>query len=145
VTADLQPTGPFLQTALICEKVLQEPDGVLSAIRIIDRIIHTIQGPMPVDPPRIQFHFVFLITFKSGRARGRHQIEVVSEHPSGRRTNIFTTSALFEGEDRGQNLVLQTGAEFDAEGLYWYDVILDDKLITRIPFRVIYQLLSTGD
>ena len=36
--------GPFLQSALICEKVLQEQDGVLSAIRIIDRIYFVI-GP----------------------------------------------------------------------------------------------------
>jgi hypothetical protein len=30
--------GPFLQTAVICEKVLQEQDGAVSAIRLIDRV-----------------------------------------------------------------------------------------------------------
>jgi hypothetical protein len=30
--------GPCLQTAVICEKVLQEQDGAVSAFRIIDRI-----------------------------------------------------------------------------------------------------------
>lgn len=30
-------TGPYLNAALICEKMLREADGVLSPIRIIDR------------------------------------------------------------------------------------------------------------
>lgn len=29
--------GPYVNAALICEKVLQETDGVLSVVRIIDR------------------------------------------------------------------------------------------------------------
>lgn len=29
-------TGPFLQMAVFCERLLEEKDGVLSAIRIID-------------------------------------------------------------------------------------------------------------
>jgi hypothetical protein len=32
--------GPYLNAALLCEKVLQERDGVLSIIRIIDRAQH---------------------------------------------------------------------------------------------------------
>ena len=51
---------------------------------------------------------------------------------------------LFEGEDRGSNLIIQTGFEFDAEGLYWFDVALDGHRVTRIPFRMLYQLVSTG-
>ncbi len=33
--------GPFLQAAFICEKVLTEADGTVSAIRIIDRFFIT--------------------------------------------------------------------------------------------------------
>ena len=32
----------------------------------------------------------------------------------------------------------------EQEGLYWFDVLLDDTLLTRIPFRVIYQRMTTG-
>jgi len=31
--------GPFLLAALLCEKVLLEPDGVASAIRIVDQLV----------------------------------------------------------------------------------------------------------
>ena len=41
-------TGPYLEAAFFCEKVLQEIDGTKSAIRIVDRINRQIPGPMEV-------------------------------------------------------------------------------------------------
>ena len=38
-----QADGPFVAAAFICERVLREVDGVLSAMRIIDRV--TIKAP----------------------------------------------------------------------------------------------------
>jgi uncharacterized protein DUF6941 len=145
MTQELPPTGPFLQAALICERILQEQDGVLSAIRIIDRLIHQIRAPtMPDTTPKVPYQFTILIVMKSGTARGRHQISIRSEDPKGQVKPVFSTTVLFEGEDRGNNLVVQTAAEFEIEGVYWYDVLVDDRLFTRMPFRLVYQLLSTG-
>ena len=138
-------SGPFLTAALICEKVLQEKDGVISIIRVIDRLTHTIQASeLPSELPKVQFAFVIVVNLKSGRARGRSQVEVVREDPAGQRRSLFATSILFEGEDRGNNLVIQAGSEFDMEGVYWFDILLDSNLVTRIPFRMLYQLVSTG-
>jgi hypothetical protein len=36
--------GPWLQAAVFCEKVLIERDGVVSLVRVIDRIIITASG-----------------------------------------------------------------------------------------------------
>jgi hypothetical protein len=141
----LGSTGPFLIAAVICEKVLQERDGVASVIRVIDRLTHAIQAPeMPAELPKVSFQFFIFVSLKAGSARGRHQLEVVSEHPSGQRRMLLATSILFEGEDRGSNVVAQTAFDFDSEGLYWFDVMVDGKRMTRIPFRMLYQLVSTG-
>jgi hypothetical protein len=45
--------GPHVGIAVLCEKVLQEGDGVLSLIRVVDRIIHSAVGPEAPDemPP----------------------------------------------------------------------------------------------
>ena len=48
-------------------------------------------------------------------------------------------TVFFEGEDRGANLVMEIATRFQFEGLYWFDVMLSDEQMTRIPFRVIYQ------
>ena len=123
-------TGPYLTAAIICERVLQEKDGVLSAIRIVDQITHTIVAP--------------LITFKSGRARGRQTVQLAMEDPSGARKELFAHSLQFEGEHRGANWVIQANVMFSMEGLYWFEVILEDRLVTKMPVKLLYQLMSPG-
>jgi hypothetical protein len=37
--------GPYLQMAVFCDRVLQEKGGVISIIRVVDRLIITATGP----------------------------------------------------------------------------------------------------
>ena len=45
--------GPYLITAAFCEQVIEDKSGVLSLIRIVDRMYITAQGPNAPDemPP----------------------------------------------------------------------------------------------
>ena len=61
--------GPYLSAAFLCEKVLEEKDGVKSAIRIIDRVTRTAVGPNPpMEMEPFQYNIVLLLKFKSGLA-----------------------------------------------------------------------------
>lgn len=131
--------GPYLQTALICETVLTEQDGVLSIIRVIDRVIVSATGPdAPATMPPFGANLTLLITLKSGPARGTHPVRITMEQPSGISREVGLTTAMLEGEDRGANLINRMSIQFVEEGLYWFSIRFDDKLITRVPFRVIY-------
>jgi hypothetical protein len=134
--------GPYLTAAVICERVLQEQDGVVSAIRIIDRVFF-VAGPdgQPLNP---QHPVTFLIQFKSGAARGRFTVKVDREKPSGEQGPVFEAPVFFEGEERGVNLVVNAAFEPDQEGLYWFGVIFEDQCVTRIPLRAIYQPLPVA-
>jgi hypothetical protein len=139
--------GPYLQSALLCEKVLDEKDGVLSAIRIVDRVTQTVVGASPsAQVPATTLNLVALLGLKSGEARGRHTLKIVLEHPSGLKGPELSQSVLFEGEDRGQNVIIPLALELSAEGLYWFDVYLEDTLLTRMPLRMVPQYVhkSTG-
>jgi hypothetical protein len=49
-------------------------------------------------------------------------------------------SILFEGEeDRGVDSIGMIRIKFDLTGIYWFNVKLNDVIVTRIPFRVIYM------
>jgi hypothetical protein len=141
-------SGPYVQIAAFCERVLEEKDGVLSLIRIIDRLTHTATGAdAPSDMPPLNYQMSLVLALKNGQARGSHDLRVVRELPSGIReeSEAPTFRIPFEGEgDRGQNLVLQLQLTFPLEGLYWFDVFLDDQVLTRIPFRVVYARISQG-
>ena len=59
--------------------------------------------------------------------------------PSGERGPVAEASVLMEGEDRGVNLIADTAFAPEQQGLYWFDVLLDGELFTRIPLRAVFQ------
>jgi hypothetical protein len=136
-------TGPFLNAALLCERVLQEKDEVISIIRIVDRITLTTHASLsPESLPPMPINLYALIAFKSGSAKGRHTLKWITETPSGIRLPEQLLPVLFEGEDRGVNLVLNINMVVDQEGIYWFEVLLEDQFLTRIPLRILYQRIG---
>ncbi|TMQ63842.1 MAG: hypothetical protein E6K79_09400 [Candidatus Eisenbacteria bacterium] len=133
--------GPYLGMAVFCERTLEEKDGVMSIIRVIDRLTISVRGPeVPDSMPPGQVSLTAIVLLKAGRAKGRHKITIRPEKPSGDFLPPADTPVLLEGEDRGVNLVVQTSIQVDQEGLYWFSVILDDdQLLTRIPLRIVYH------
>ena len=133
--------GPHLQAAFLCERVLVERDGVKSVIRIIDRVTHTVVSP---DPPQemepFDYRLWLFLSFKSGSARGSHDLKVRLVRPSGESPAPFTQTILFEGDDeRGNDVIADLNIRLTDTGLYWFDVRLNDVRVTRIPLRVVYM------
>ena len=94
---------PYLTMAVFCEKVLQERDGVLSLIRIIDQF--NISGPAEEMPPT-QITVNAVICFKAGFVRGKYVIKLRPVSPAGKEMAGGMTNACFEGDDRGVNLIM---------------------------------------
>ncbi|MCH8296880.1 MAG: hypothetical protein IH873_02320 [Chloroflexi bacterium] len=132
--------GPFLGAAFLCEKVLQEKDGVISAIRIVDRITRNAIGPelkKEMDP--FDHNLFLYLMFKAGSARGPMELNIRLEDPSGASKSPFTQTINFEGDDdRGANIVAELRLKIEMPGLHWFDVVLDGVRLTRTPLRVIY-------
>jgi hypothetical protein len=140
-------TGPHIQAALLCERVITEGDGVLSFIRVVDRLISTATGPEPPEtmPPLMVNNLQMVVALKSDQARGRFALKLVMEAPSGASEPIGEADVNLAPGNQGINLVMgvQLGLEF--EGIYWIDVILGgprgqpDERLTRVPLEVVYQ------
>jgi hypothetical protein len=132
--------GPFLQAAFFCEKVLQEKDGVMSAIRLVDRFTLSSSAEGAPDlMPSINIAISILVSFKSGDAKGKWELKVKPLTPSGKELPGFVGPVLFEGDERGASVVIQYGLTANEEGIYWFDVMLNNKLITKMPLRIIYE------
>ena len=136
-------TGPYLKMACFCEGVLRETDGVVSMIRVIDRLIHTESKPdAPPEMPLVTYKMKLVIMLIPGKALGRHELKVERELPSGIRDKPIALTVQMEGGNRGANMVMDTEMTFPLEGLYWFNVYLDDVLLTRMPFQALYQRIS---
>jgi uncharacterized protein DUF6941 len=137
--------GPFLAAAVFCEKVLQEKDGVNTLVRIVDRLITQATGANPPERmPALQANLTLFVSLKAGFASGSYAVHIRVTNPNGRSSDLATLPVLLEGEDRGANLVGAMQLQLDEPGLYWFDVLFERRLLTRIPLRVVYQRLSVG-
>jgi hypothetical protein len=140
--SDAEWRGPYLQAAFFCERLLQETDGVLSAIRIVDHV--TAQA---VEPgPFANVGLTFVLSFKTGEARGYRKLTVEMVAPGGPSPlasgDEYSQTILFEGPgDRGDTIILPISfvripMTTEAGGIYWFSVYLDKRLMTRVPLHV---------
>jgi hypothetical protein len=131
-----QEMRPWIQLAAFCNIALQDTTGALSVIRIFDR--YTIVGTSPEMPPS-NIQMTLVIIFKSGAMVGNYTIGVRPVTPTGQQMPPMEFPGLFEGYERGVQVILPMGMLVQEQGLYWFDVLVDQQLFTRIPLRVMYQ------
>lgn len=136
--------GPFLTLAAFCEQVIEDKSGVLSLIRVVDRMHVSAYGPTaPEQMPATTLNWLLVLSFKSGEARGSHAIKIEPELPSGPRLQPITLSAYFEGGTRGQNIISKLNMRLEMPGVYWFRIYVGDQLVTQIPAEVIYSRTVT--
>lgn len=133
--------GPFLAAAVFCDHVIQEADGPLSAIRIVDRINVAIPFDAPPDLPsdakRIPVQTWTLLMFKSGAAGGKHVVSLVIHSPSGKKKESLKQEMTFGDEPTGgANMRIQLAMGIMEGGLFLIDVVLDGRVLTRMPLQV---------
>ena len=132
------PGGPHLAAAFLCERVLQEKDGVQSIIRIFDRtIVRSNQREMSPTP----IQATAFISFKAGsQPVGKYRIRLRPQKPDGSYLAEQEFEVFFQGTDEhGVNITAQLTLVVEEEGLYWIDVFFEDALQTRIPLRILHQ------
>ncbi len=137
--------GPYLLAAIFCERVLQEKDNVLTVVRIIDRLTITAAGLQPPEEmPPSNVSVFLLVILKSGFIRARHTLRIIPTTPSGRTLPEMSAGVLLEGDDRGVNVILNVQLLASEEGVYWFQVLFEEQLLTRVPLRILYQRVTQG-
>jgi hypothetical protein len=132
--------GPYLQAAFFCERLLEESDGVLSAIRIVDTV--TIQDEERLSEAQAPLiNLTLFIAFKAGEARGSFDLTVVMEEPTDNPAHAqeqYSQTLDFYGtEDRGVTVIMPATMTVGEEGIYWFGIYLGEQLVTRLPLRVV--------
>jgi hypothetical protein len=128
--------GPYLSVALFCDQILEEKDGTLSAIRIVDTVTLKIPESTP-DDQAIPIGVWMLLVLKSGDSPGEHEIRVDMRSPTGKvkrgSSQKWTLSPQSYG---GINLRLNTTIMVKKGGVFWADAYLDGKPISHTPLNV---------
>ncbi|HEY3927259.1 MAG TPA: hypothetical protein VGL89_02685 [Candidatus Koribacter sp.] len=130
----MEKPKPYVSAALLCEKIIQDKnDDLISLIRIADRIFYRVEGLGLPEGVKPMIALQAFISLKAGPVTGDHVIKIESVNPKGERRGTVTFPTTLQGEDNGQNIILNLNVGIDHDGLYWFDVLFDDELLTRIP------------
>jgi len=129
--------GPYVQVACVCHTALQEVGGGLSVIRITDRV--GVIGTTPQMQPQPLQNLSLVVLLKAGALRQSQRLKIVPVSPTGQNLPPLEMSVLFEGDDHGVALAMPLNLIATEDGLYWFDVLVEEQLVTRIPLRVVYQ------
>jgi hypothetical protein len=127
--------GPYVSLAAICETTLQE-NAVITLVRVVDTF--DVRGESDAMPPGV-LAFRMVVALKSGEARGQRTMLLRLVRPSGDTEITESLKIELKGGIEGVTVVMPTRIVVTHEGVHWFDVVLNSRVLTRIPLRVRYH------
>ena len=94
--------------------------------------------PPPQPDMKPSLPLKLLVGLKSGSVKGERKIKIVGRSPSGQVGESVETPAVFNGGEHGVMLQVLMTMVLAGEGLYWFDVLVNGAIVTRLPLRISY-------
>jgi hypothetical protein len=143
--------GPYVAIAVLCERCIEDKDGTLTIIRVVDTVNRGAMGPdVPeeMEPFMLQ-ELTLVLSLRAGKAKGRFTLSMTPLEPSGREMGAQTHPIHLKGGEQGVNLIVKLQFPVEFEGTYWFDIHLsgkgaDPQLLTRVPLLIEYKPLKTS-
>lgn len=133
-----QPLPPSLRISVLCERVLEEKDGSLSLIRLIDRLVITAEGTdLPKELPPSQVALIALMSWIDGL--GNYEAKIRVNFPDGNSLESPTFPFYLDSLDKVQNHIVRMTLPIKRDGIYWFNFLLGDEVKGKVPLRVIYE------
>lgn len=126
---------PYVSAAFVCEKILRESDGAISAIRIVD----TFYVPTDAPPPDVNAG-ILITAFVSLKSDSPMEgaVSVALKTPDGETKDMPQKWPIsFSEEISGANLILNFAIHPRHIGTSWIDVRWNNEVITRAPLRIV--------
>jgi hypothetical protein len=148
-----QRAEPLVAVASVCEKVLQETDGVFSVIRLVDTL--TLKQQQLAPPPDLPtdakpvaavqiLNLNLFVSLRAGGVIGTHRLGFEMRDPHDKITELPGGMPVVLNGENGTNYVLTFGLPLNSPpGQYWFDVLWDGDVLTTVPLKL--TLEPAGD
>jgi hypothetical protein len=132
--------GPYLLMAVLCERAQQDQYGSFSVMNVLEQLVAGTDSPdAPEKMPTFRFQGSLAVSFASGNAKGEHSLTVVPIEPSGERMDMVLQVINLKGDDHRATFVSNVSMDITTEGVYWFEVSLNKRVVTRIPLKIRYE------
>lgn len=131
--------GPYLRVAAICKDVLEEKDGTLSLIKLVDNFTQVRNGPNPPEEmPPFTLATKMVISFKAGGATGDFSAKFELINPSGKKLEEEGYQFTLEDPAGGHNIIVDLTFDATEPGVYWIYLFLNGEVKAHVPMKVNY-------
>ena len=129
------PKSPNLIFAVICERVMQEKDDVMSIIRVVDtiRVVAASSQSAGTELPLIPLNMA--VGFRPETPIDR-ELRLEIQSPGDGHLAPMTIPMKMRGGGDGANVVVPLLFNAKEPGLYWIDVSFANRRLARVPLRV---------
>jgi hypothetical protein len=129
---------PYLGAAFFCEKLLREADTTTSAIRMVDTVNLPAVMTVPEKGAALAIPLTLYVMFKNGEARGEREVLLRVINPSRKRIKAAKSKlVLSDTPEAGTAIQVEPILlKWDKEGLYWFEISVAGKIVTRVPLRI---------
>lgn len=129
-----QYTGPFVALAVLCQRYDRQPDGTVDVTGIVDGIGLHAESPEQLQHEPAVVPLTALVALRAGHVRGVRTIEVRGVFPSGLAGPAVKQRVMFSDDRPGVTLRVPLELSVQEAGTYWFDVLGDGRVLTRISF-----------
>ncbi len=135
------PPGPWVVVAALCDRAIVESNGLLSLIQILDRVVLTASASEVLDdPPVFGISSTVIIVLSGGPEFDGGLLALQVNSPSGRSRSGEIMPVPFPEGNHNARVTIDFQLSLKESGVYWIDVIFNERVLSRIPLQVVYQL-----
>jgi hypothetical protein len=130
---DVDDEGPWLAAAVFCESVIEDHNGARSLIRLHHggEFFDAQKSAAYAEP-------VLFLSFIGGKRRGRFSVEIVGRVPGRSPRQVAVIQFALDGPGSGHDAYALVHIAADVEGIAWFDILLDGRLLTRVAYRILH-------
>lgn len=123
--------GPWLQTAILCERIEADEHGRLAALDIVDAVEVEPNHPLALN---------LIIAVVRGGWQGSLALRIVARDPKGEPIAIMEATGDPPPIPYAiARIVVPIEMVVGATGVFWFDVVLGDQTVTRVPLHVAWR------
>jgi hypothetical protein len=136
-------TGFFLTVAAFFETVIRDEAGVLTLVRMVDKYSVPSFPDSPERPTPVALVDTQLVVgFRGTGTLENALLSIQPKKPSGASLPRQDIPVFIEEGNSGFNVNINIKLGAEEEGFYWFDILLNNRFITRTPLQVVLEQSS---
>jgi hypothetical protein len=126
--------GPYVATAVFCTRIDRQADGSIDIIGVVE----SVNLASPFSPPLTNNSLMMtaVVSVRGGTLRGAFPLAIRGHYPDGTPGTTLSQLVEFTDAQPTATMALPIQIAIGDLGVYWFDVTLNQQLLTRIALDV---------